>query len=98
REHLGLDPRHAAVPRRGAADQRGHPRALHGARARGGAPAAAVRDRPGHPQRAGARLMAEIDDALAASADVEGWLTPAQAKRLWERASELGPVGRVVEI
>ena len=42
--------------------------------------------------------MAEIDDALAASADVEGWLTPAQAKRLWERASELGPVGRVVEI
>jgi len=42
--------------------------------------------------------MAEIDDALAASADVEGWLTPAQAKRLWEGASELGPVGRVVEI
>jgi predicted O-methyltransferase YrrM len=42
--------------------------------------------------------MAEIDDALAAVADVEGWLTPAQATRLWQRASELGPAGRVVEI
>ncbi len=42
--------------------------------------------------------MADIDDALAAVADVEGWLTPAQATRLWERATELGPTGRVVEI
>ena len=42
--------------------------------------------------------MAEVDDALAAVADVEGWLTPAQATRLWDRASELGPAGRVVEI
>jgi SAM-dependent methyltransferase len=42
--------------------------------------------------------MATVDDAIAAVADVEGWLTPAQATRLWERSSELGPAGRVVEI
>ncbi len=42
--------------------------------------------------------MADVNDALAAVADVEGWLTPAQATKLWERASELGPGGRVVEI
>jgi predicted O-methyltransferase YrrM len=42
--------------------------------------------------------MATVEDALAAVADVEGWLTPEQATRLWERATELGPAGRVVEI
>ena len=42
--------------------------------------------------------MATVEDALAAVADVEGWLTPAQATRLWERAQELGPAARVVEI
>lgn len=42
--------------------------------------------------------MATVDDAIAAVADVEGWLTAAQATRLWDRASELGPAGRVVEI
>jgi predicted O-methyltransferase YrrM len=42
--------------------------------------------------------MAAVEDALAAVADVEGWLTPAQATRLWERARELGPAARVVEI
>jgi SAM-dependent methyltransferase len=42
--------------------------------------------------------MPPVDDALAAVAEVEGWLTPDQARRLWERASELGPAGRVVEI
>ena len=42
--------------------------------------------------------MATVEDAIAAVADVEGWLTPAQATRLWERATELGPAGRVAEI
>jgi predicted O-methyltransferase YrrM len=42
--------------------------------------------------------MATVEDALAAMADVEGWLTPEQATRLWQRATELGPAGRVVEI
>jgi predicted O-methyltransferase YrrM len=37
-------------------------------------------------------------DALAAVADVEGWLTPAQATRLWERAAALTAPARVVEI
>jgi predicted O-methyltransferase YrrM len=30
--------------------------------------------------------------------DVEGWMTEAQARRLWDRASALTPPGRVVEI
>jgi predicted O-methyltransferase YrrM len=30
--------------------------------------------------------------------DVEGWMTEAQARRLWDRASELAPPARVVEI
>jgi predicted O-methyltransferase YrrM len=42
--------------------------------------------------------MATVEDAIAAVTDVEGWLTPAQATRLWERATELGPAGRVAEI
>jgi predicted O-methyltransferase YrrM len=42
--------------------------------------------------------MAAVEDAIAAVADVEGWLTPAQATRLWERAHELGPAARMVEI
>lgn len=42
--------------------------------------------------------MPELDDALAAVADVEGWLTPGQAERLWARARQLEPGARVVEI
>jgi SAM-dependent methyltransferase len=37
-------------------------------------------------------------DALAAARDVEGWLTDAQARRLWERAGSLSPGARIVEI
>ncbi len=37
-------------------------------------------------------------DALAAVADVEGWLTPAQATRLWESAAALTDGSRAVEI
>ena len=36
--------------------------------------------------------------ALALVADVEGWMTDAQARRLWERAAEAGPGARIVEI
>src|SRR4051794_10141460 len=37
-------------------------------------------------------------EALAAVAGVEGWLTDDQARRLWERAVELRPPARIVEI
>jgi SAM-dependent methyltransferase len=36
--------------------------------------------------------------ALSVVADVEGWLTDDQARRLWDRASELRPPARIVEI
>ena len=39
-----------------------------------------------------------FEQALGAANEVEGWLTDAQARRLWERASEVPPDGRVVEI
>jgi predicted O-methyltransferase YrrM len=37
-------------------------------------------------------------EAFAAARDVEGWLTEAQAKRLWDRARDVRVGGRVVEI
>lgn len=40
----------------------------------------------------------EFAAALAATAEVGGWLTPAQARRLWERARALRPGSRIVEI
>jgi predicted O-methyltransferase YrrM len=39
-----------------------------------------------------------FDDALAAVRGVEGWMSDAQARKLWERASALRPPARVVEI
>jgi predicted O-methyltransferase YrrM len=39
-----------------------------------------------------------LPDTLAAIAGVEGWLSEAQARRLWERAGELAPGGRIVEL
>jgi predicted O-methyltransferase YrrM len=39
-----------------------------------------------------------FDEAFAAVSDVEGWMTPDQARRLWDRASELGEGSRIVEI
>lgn len=36
--------------------------------------------------------------ALAAVADVEGWMTDDQARRLWDRAAALRPPARIVEI
>jgi predicted O-methyltransferase YrrM len=39
-----------------------------------------------------------FDDALALVAGVEGWLTDAQARRLWDRARAVAPGGRIVEI
>jgi predicted O-methyltransferase YrrM len=39
-----------------------------------------------------------FDDAWAAARDVEGWLTEAQARRLYEAAVAVAPGGRVVEI
>jgi len=39
-----------------------------------------------------------FDDALASVAGVEGWMTPGQARLLWDCASELKPGASVVEI
>ncbi len=39
-----------------------------------------------------------FDDACAAVADVEGWMTPDQARRLWDRGADVDPGGRIVEI
>ena len=39
-----------------------------------------------------------FDDVLASVAHVEGWMTPAQARWLWDRASVLRPPATVVEI
>jgi predicted O-methyltransferase YrrM len=49
-----------------------------------------VTDRRGEPDGA--------DAAVAAVADVEGWLSGDQARRLWDRASRVEPPGRIVEI
>lgn len=39
-----------------------------------------------------------FDGAWAATTDVEGWMTHDQARRLWDRASELASGDRIVEI
>ena len=39
-----------------------------------------------------------FDQAWAAARDVEGWLTEAQARRLYDAAAAVAPDGRVVEI
>jgi hypothetical protein len=39
-----------------------------------------------------------FETALAAAADVEGWLSEGQARRLYERAAAVPPSGRIVEI
>jgi SAM-dependent methyltransferase len=40
----------------------------------------------------------EFDRTWKAVADVEGWLTTAQARRLWDRAAAVKPPGQIVEI
>ena len=39
-----------------------------------------------------------FNDVLAQVADVEGWMTDDQARRLHDRAGALGAGGRIVEI
>ena len=39
-----------------------------------------------------------FEEAWQATTDVEGWMTRDQARRLWDRASELGSDARIVEI
>ncbi|HYH58114.1 MAG TPA: class I SAM-dependent methyltransferase [Thermoleophilaceae bacterium] len=39
-----------------------------------------------------------FDAALASVANVEGWMTDAQARRLWERARDVAAPGQIVEI
>ena len=43
-------------------------------------------------------MSGSFEDALDAVRDVEGWLTHAQARRLWESAGALRAPGRIVEI
>src|SRR4051794_12100504 len=40
----------------------------------------------------------DFDSALAAVRAVEGWMTDAEARRLWDRAAALTPPAQVVEI
>jgi len=42
--------------------------------------------------------LASFDDALKAVADVDGWMSEDQARRLWDRASVLPSGSRIVEI
>lgn len=42
--------------------------------------------------------VAGFEAARAAVADVEGWMTPGQARLLWDCASAVAPGGRIVEI
>lgn len=42
--------------------------------------------------------QARFDDVFASIADVQGWMTRDQARRLWDRASVLRPDDTVVEI
>jgi hypothetical protein len=37
-----------------------------------------------------------FDEALTAVRDVEGWMTDAQARRLWNTAQSVPPGGRIV--
>lgn len=46
----------------------------------------------------GAAPQRRFSDVLASVAHVEGWMTPAQARWLWDRASVLRPPATVVEI
>ena len=39
-----------------------------------------------------------FSDTFASIADVEGWMTEGQARRLWDRAAALAPGDRIVEI
>ena len=42
--------------------------------------------------------VSSFEDAFRRAREVEGWLTDAQARRLWDRTVEAGPGARVVEI
>src|SRR4051794_29450787 len=42
--------------------------------------------------------MSEFSTTLDAVAGVEGWMTDAQARRLWDRARAVAAGGRIVEI
>ena len=44
------------------------------------------------------QLAATFPAAWDSVSDVEGWMTEDQARRLWDRASELGEGARIVEI
>lgn len=41
---------------------------------------------------------ATFEDALAVVAGVDGWMTDGQARRLWDRAGDVDPGSRIVEI
>jgi predicted O-methyltransferase YrrM len=43
-------------------------------------------------------MVGSFDEALGAVEKVDGWMTDAQARRLWDRAAELGTGDQIVEI
>ena len=43
-------------------------------------------------------LPPRFDEVFSSIADVNGWMTRAQAERLWQRSAELDPGSRIVEI
>jgi predicted O-methyltransferase YrrM len=53
-------------------------------------------DTDAHPRSDGPARP--FDEVFRSIADVQGWMTPDQARRLWDRAGELRPGDRVVEI
>src|SRR5690242_16795490 len=57
-----------------------------------------VRGRTRDWHTVGPDMRASFADAFAAVERVEGWMTPAQAQRLWHRASGVEPGARIVEI
>lgn len=53
---------------------------------------------PADAARSAATAAAGLPAALAAVAAVEGWMTDAQARRLWDAAARVAPGGQIVEI
>lgn len=52
----------------------------------------------GEARRVSTATRKSFDEVFRSIADVEGWMTRAQAVRLWDRASVLRPGDRIVEI
>ncbi len=61
-------------------------------------PHAATRTTSADPRRPRIADGADLDAALAAIGDVEGWLSEGQARRLWNAGRQVSAPGQIVEI